>query len=238
MTHILVSLWMMLAPWNAQILAPILFGPAPASGGGITLVTHAIANTTDENTVTTPAKNTTGANLIVLVCVTNNSGICGGVTSSPTACTFTPLTSYNFFDSVQIFYCYGPTTNASQTFGMNQTNTGPCLGMMAFSGTIGSTVDQQNGHAATSAATTVQAGSITPGHNNTVVVYGYSSDGNAAPGTITLSGPSTLDIGLATVSLATNCATAYAVQTTATATNPTWSTTVSNNLGANVASFQ
>lgn len=241
MTHLLISLWMMLLgpSFNSQILSTNLFKQAPAVTP-ISLISHgALSSTNGANAAVTI--NTVGANLIVLVCgAFNNSCFSNSIiTSSPSACTLTLRTAISgSLWTEQLAYCYAPTTSSSQTFTYNPGGNLPCLAVMAFGNTVGSTIDQiSSGDGSGSAsASTLQAGTLTPSANNTVVI---STFGGSVPtsGTPTISPGAVLDFTYDTGN-SISCITSYTVQTTAAAYNPTWSPGATGALAATNASFK
>ena len=113
----------------------------------------------------------------------------------------------------------------------------PALFFAAFSGAHASPFDQQNG-TSTPANPTVQPGSITPSEDNCLVITGggvYTSGGSGP----TVASPYTLLDGLAGAGGVTwGGALAYNIQTTATATNPIWTSPNSDSIIAVIASFK
>lgn len=199
-------------------------GPGPGvkaysgGGGGITLVTHQANGSTNSNSATTTAQNTSTSTLIVLVATSFSGGVVVTDSSSNTWASLTQQTQGSFFE--QIFYCYSPTTSASHTFTATGTSTFPAIAMLAFTGTAGTTVDQQNGTFSTS-GTSVQPGSLTPGFANEVVVTGLTT-GNG-PGAFSINGSFVIGDTLQNATNSIVIGSAYWIQTTATASNPTWS---------------
>jgi hypothetical protein len=115
----------------------------------------------------------------------------------------------------EMYYSHNPTTSASHTF--SYSGGYAAMEAQAFSGSAsGAVLDQSN-----SAVTTGgQPGSITPTHDNELVVASWSSDASSNP---TISSPYTItDSDLWNGGVTYGSAMAYAVQTTAAATNPTW----------------
>lgn len=183
--------------------------------------------------VTTPAVNTTGADLLVI-----------GLACDPTYAT-TPTdskgntwtkaaTDYTNTVEVQLWYSVPTTVGTSHTF----TAPGAVVGsifVQAFSGAKQtSPLDQQTGNTAVS--TTIQAGSITPSNDNSLLVglMGISAAG----------APMSIDGGFTETNEqdfvgGTNYggAMSYLIQTTATAANPTFTRTNSDLLAATLVSF-
>ena len=161
-------------------------------------------------------------------------------TGSPSPCTFSSTTKASNNAEVQIYYCYSPTTSTSQTFsvafGANNYYGG--VGVMAFSRTVGSTVDQQNNGTANS--TSIQAGSVTPLSNNEVIIAMMAVQAAfGGSGVPTIGSGFTLANSSNGVSGTTiSGAQAYFVQSTAAAINPQWSWTTSNDAAAVIATFR
>ncbi len=178
---------------------------------------------------TTSAVNTTGANFEAMI-------FCLGSTSLPTVSDSasnswgSPLASY-IGSSNQTLRLYGvanPTTATNQTFTVSSgSGSYSSFVVMTFSGV--STLDQKNGSHATSSVTSFQPGSITPSINNELLLTGVCS--NSVPSSsYAYSVDSSFTIatnGWKPYQPGSNYATgsAYLVQTTATAENPTWSWT-------------
>lgn len=221
----------------AQNPGPSVTGGDLAAVSGISLVSHTAAGSTNASTVTTAGINTTGANLLVVICV-SYSAYCSTPTSSPTACSFsTYLTKYGILSYATVYYCYGFTTGSSQTFSESTSSLEPALAILAFSGSSGASVDQQSGLAYGCCAPSIAAGSITPGFNNEVVI---SALGLAPTVTgLSINGGFTLvDQVAASSGLNQGIASGYLVQTTAAAANPTWSWTTNGGAVAINGSFK
>lgn len=124
--------------------------------------------------VSTPAINTTGASLIVVM----TAAYQGPNTFSDSAGnTWTALTLYNHPSTeatAQIFYCIAPTTSASHTFTQSATTYGT-LFAMAFSGT-GTFVSSSTGNS--SGSNTVQPGAITTTAGQLAVLVSTASSGS------------------------------------------------------------
>lgn len=167
---------------------------------------------------TTSAIDTTGAELLVagIWCLTS----AGENLSDSKGNTWTKLTSQiNFGMDVVLYYCINPTVGSGHTFSTTSHFVG--VGVAAFSSTgSGPTYDTQNG-ANQNASGNLQPGSITPAVNGSVVVTAFGSFNGSTSG-----GPAipTNYIGVArnTTSTAEAGGLGFWIQTTATATNPTW----------------
>ena len=222
---------------NKLILFIICLLPLNANAA-ITVLSHSCVGSTNSTTVTSAAINTTGASLIVI----SLSYFQGGSFTTPTdssSNTWTQLTVHtNNSDTSQVlFYVTNPTTSASHTFTENNggTSTYPGICVTAFSGTqTSSPFDVQNGNQGTT-VTTLSTGSITPGSNNELVVTGVG--GNYSTSSIN-SGYTIIDSEPGVASHGYTAAIAYIVQTTATATNPTWTQSGSGTIATTIASFK
>lgn len=172
----------------------------------------------NSTTCTTGAIDTTGANL--LVAVVTGLGTLPVVTDSKSN-TWTTVTAASGPGTLttQIVYAKNPTVGAGHTFIFTGAATYPsgCVG--AFHGADTSqNIDQHAANNVIATATTIQAGSITPGSNNELLIFGvgflnvtYSSvdSGYTIIQSVT-PGAANTSAGLA-----------WAQQTTAGATNPT-----------------
>lgn len=175
-------------------------------------------------TVTSGAIDTTTAKLIAL-CLTGTSDSSGGPNDSQSN-TWTALTAESVGGGEYTiwYYCINPTTNAAHTFSWTPaTGTRPCIAVLAFPHDGTPAFDQENA-GGNNFGSTVQPGSVTPSENDCVIVQGVSFNVNgtftinssyvhAGDGTDYISNDGTNRLGIAV---------AYIIQTTAGATNPTW----------------
>ena len=199
-------------------LGAIIFdGPQHGGGGGgISEVAHTTAAALDSPT-TSPGINTGTSTLIVM----NVSGAGGGTVADSKSNTWQHTCSFTDHTGC-VWYVYSPTTDSSHTFSYNNNSVATSIQVIAFKGTSGAAVDQ-SAQADAGAGTTCQAGSITPGHNNEVVVAGFwaSVDGGGATYSIGSSYSSPYFNPFNT-GVNYGGGISYKVQTTAAATNPTW----------------
>jgi len=180
-------------------------------------------------------------NLIVIV-LSWFSGVTTGVTPTDSKNnTWTPLTrkaSLAGTVSTQVFYCYGPTTDANHTFSMAGTQVYPSIYAAAFSGSTTSPADQESAGGTVTAGTTVSTGSATPSQNNELLIAAVVTDGGSG---ITVdnatSGFTVLDTQDPTGS-AEGGALAYLIQTTAAAKNPVYTWTTNANAAAIQETFK
>ena len=217
---------------------PGFFGSnASGGGGGISVVSHTSAGSTNGSSVTAPSSgglNITGANLLLIACATYSAN-CPTPTLSPSVCTLSPLNIYVVGSRFQWFYCYGPTGTSSLTASVSGA-ANPSLGIIAYSTTSGSSVDQQNGGGIGS-GTSFTPGSVTPLHPNELVVSGTAFS-LAITGLSITGGFTILDQVAQSAGNCEGLVTAYLVQTTATAANPTLNWTNSAGTGGANATFQ
>lgn len=209
------------------LLSLFLFaGSLPAA---ISLVAHTAAGSSGAFTVTTPAINTTGANLIVVYIA--HDGSTGGPSDSA-GNTFTCLTNYHpsFPNLAMLCYVLNPVTSASHTFSYSSGGSAPSLAVEAFSGVA--SFGTQNGNAVGS-GTTIQTGSVTPSVASSLVISGLAT--NAV---VSVSIDSSFTITDTVTFLAGNhYAISMAYLITGSAVNPTWTISSSNWMGASIATF-
>jgi hypothetical protein len=196
------------------------------------LLAHTTAGSLDANVVTTPAIDTTGANLLVVAVAQYLYTRTVTFTDSKSN-SWTTLTQIASPDDpcLNTYYCQNPTVGASHTFTVTSDSavTYPAIAVASFSGAVLTGVlDGQVGFNATpNMVTTVQSGSLTPAENNELFI--------AALGWTTVS--TTVSIGSSfTITDLTNyggdphlgVALAYKIQTTAGAENPLWTLGATN----------
>lgn len=222
---------------RAQVRIP---GPGGVNNGGSgggswSFLTSASAASSGGSDITTPAINTTGANLIV-------AGVASGANapaiSDSRSNIWARLNIYSGGPNIALFYCYIPIVGSGHTFSTTSSNA-PSLFVAAFAGASSSPLDQQDGAGASSGITAVQPGSITPGQSNELIVTFL---GIAASGNISVSGVNQgfTIAGSETFSAGNNYggAMAYLIQSTAAAVDPTWIVSGSASLLAAIASFK
>lgn len=213
--------------------------PFPAFAA-IALVSHTGASSVGGVTLTTSGINTTGSTLEVVVVTKISAGRTATFSDSQSN-TWTALTPQD--DGVlaeQMYYTDNPITSASQTFTVTvgAPSSFPSIEVETFSGTNPPSFDVQNG-AQGAAATTQQPGSITPSLNGEVVVTGIE-DNVATAFPMSINGGYTItDQETASGGNNVGGAMAYLIQTSAAATNPTWTLSgVASAANLNIASFK
>jgi hypothetical protein len=190
----------------------------------IAFVANTALRSTDNNNVTTPAMNTTGANFLVVV-VADDQAVPMTLTDSK-ANTWTGLTSrVENFCQVQIFYATNPTVGSGHTFTATSTVAYPALAVLAFSGVATtSPFDVETGNTAFAFTTFLACGPLTPTAANEVLVGGINQSASSVT-SISASAPFTTVDALPSTPAAYGVASAYEIQTTATTRDLTWSWT-------------
>lgn len=193
---------------------------------------------------TSGSLNTTGSTLLVMVI-----GWYSGDAEPPTSPPYVTDSNTNTWiaipgtrgvsggaANITIYYAANPTVSSSQTFTANYPSSYTTTAIFAFSGVATvSPLDTSNaaGSGGTS-VTTQQTGSVTPANNGSVVIAGVSQFIGGQ--TFSINGSFT-GIQQDSSGGAINCAGAYLIQTTATAANPTWTSTSSGSAAADIAVF-
>jgi hypothetical protein len=187
--------------------------------------------------VTTGAIDTTGANLIV--CATGSYE--GGGEFTPTDSkgnTYSTLTASLVGNGpqAQIHYVFNPTVGSGHTFSGGIAGTFPAIACIAFSGSVTSPFDQENGNTTASAAS-LTTGSVTPTENNELLIAVVSWD--AAITNLAINESFTLDQSVAYGSGQNEgLGLAFFIQGTAGALNPQWTWTTSRPAAARIATFK
>lgn len=182
-----------------------------------------VAASVNGTNVTTGAINTTGADLIV--------AIYGAVSATPAMSdskgnTWTDLTTYGSTLTGRISFTRPSSVGGGHTF--TATSTGnPCVCVMAFSGSVASPLEVENG-GNTASGMSQASGSVTPTSTGSLVVTGLIY--NVDPNTVGVSAPFTPPtVGIAAVSGVTFGAYfTHEIQTSISARNATWTLSTSN----------
>lgn len=202
------------------------------------LIAHAAA-TSDGSAgsfATTGAIDTTGSNLIVIN-IGTYGGLSAGVPTDSKSNTWTGLTGKGGSYGSRFFYCYNPTVGSGHTFTISiglAPPFYPCIFVAAFSDSLSSPFDQENG-ATGGSGTTLNTGSITPSQANEIIVTGFCFNTSSA---IAISLGLTISDQKPAVPFSTGGAMAYLFQGSAAAINPQWSWTGSDASAAVIASFK
>jgi len=196
------------------------------------LIAHYQANL-GANGGTTGAIDTTGADFLVVI-VHSYSDSFPGVSDSNSN-SWTPRTKYQSttYQGVQISYCRGGTVGSGHTFTVAGTGTYPTVSVLAWSGSAATPYDQENGNPGAAGAQTIAAGSVTPSEDNELVIAGL-----ATLSAVTSPGIAGYTIEDSQVATPVTGVSAYQIQTTKTATNPTFTWTTASNCSAVVATFK
>ncbi len=186
-----------------------------------------IASTADGDdalTVTTDAIVTTGADLIVV-----NLGYFGGTVElrDSKSNTWIPLSVAPTTSGYEqrLYYCVSPVVGSGHTFTADDGGGAVAaryigIAVLAFSGVNTSDAkDQESAGATNGSATSIQPGSVTPDEDNCLVVAGLGWNS----GTPSINGGYAEIHADAVGGNTVGSAIAYLIQTSAGATNPTWS---------------
>lgn len=196
-----------------------------------------VAYSNGANGGTTGSIDTTGASLLVM-CLYEFSGTGPGTPTDSKSNTWTGLTATSANGvRTTIWYSVNPTVGTGHTFTYNISATYPAIHALSFSGvSTTSPFDVQNGGSATS-TTSAQPGSVTPTADGELLISALGTAGVITSPSINSS--FTADLST-TYSGAVNFGgnTAYYVQPTAAAINPTWSWTSAQSSCSRIASFK
>jgi hypothetical protein len=196
------------------------------------------ATTADNNTVTTAAIDSTGANLIVLV-VSGTTGVTDYTVSDSKSNTYTALTRYVGAPSVDVrmHYVAAPTVGSGHTFTVTKNSGGsmfPSVAVLAVSGAHATPHDQENGNNAASAAA-VSTGNVTPSQDNELIVAGCSYTG---PNPSTVTGGSLVEDEDIVEGAGYGVTIAHEIQTTATTVSATFTVGGARELAAAIETFK
>jgi hypothetical protein len=228
----------------AAILLGLLLCAQPADAA-IALVGKAAAQATSTCTgggdaVTSGIDTTAGAGASLYVVVTTENDAQTTPTESTGTVTFSTVTSISNVIFSRVFYgicTSGSCRSASHTFTASNANRCAGIAVLAFSGTDTSAPLDQSTSASTASGLSQASGSITPTTDNQVVVTLYAGNSqsvNNPPTSFTAGDTANFNPGVAYA-----VASAYEIQTTATARNPSWTWNDGSHVGhAHVASFK
>jgi hypothetical protein len=213
----------------SRIVAILMLCAAAPLFGAINLVAHASAACSNgcPGAVTTPAIDTTGANLIVIA---TSIGSGSTLIRDSNSNTWTALTRYGAGPGIQLFYCFGPAVGSGHTFS-NGSGDYPAIAVAAYSGVASAPFDTQNGVANVSSP--IHTGSITPGSNGELLI---SALGDLSGTTVSIdSSFALIEQQFYSPGSAYGVALAWQVQATAAPINPTWTTSFGS---ATIAAFR
>ncbi len=221
------------------LIAFVLLSSQAAFATTYSVVAHTGKGATDPNTVTTDAIDTSTADLIIIG-ISDYGGITdpGCTPSDSKSNMWTGITAYTSVGGgsrTKIWYSRATSVGSGHTFTCAATSTYVVITVLAVSGSAASPLDQENGDHL-NGSNDVQPGPITPTLDNELVVTVFCNDSVS----ITVPAPSGYTITDQVDMLALNRvegAMAYQIQTTATATDPTWEGNA-NDEAAAIASFK
>lgn len=214
-------------------LIPILLLFATVAHADIALVFHAEkAGTSAGSGATTDAVDSTGCSLLVAGYA---SRINIPTLTDSKSNAWTALTEYAPSSSrVRLYYCAAPTVGSGHTFSVSGGSaTYGTVFVLGFSGTAATPFDKESGSGGTG-GTSRQPGSVTPASNGSVLVSMLSASTTT---TNPLIDGSYTAHALSGTGVNQNSGIAYLIQTTATASNPTWSWTGNDHNAATIAVF-
>ncbi len=208
----------------ALVRAHSLLGYGAGGGGPVwTLKAHNLTTGQAVSTVTTPALNMSGADLIIACACTYVADSSWVVSDSTSSNTWTgPVAGISDSNAggstLRTWYVQAPTVTGSQTFTYTQAGSMfGCFIVAGFSGSIASPLDTA------SHAQSLTPGSITPSFVNELVWTAMCAQGVVGGGTVTgVTGGFTIIENNPNVNVAA-AAFGWLQQTTAVASNPTWS---------------
>ncbi len=187
---------------------------------------------------TSPGIDTTGANLLVASIFFYTGNAATATVSDNKSNTWNPLTQQDISGNraCQLWYADNtPTVGSGHTFTVTGNGSFPMIIVYAFSGALASAFDQESGAIEDSgSATTLQPGSLTPAAANSLLVTAFGmrddGDGQSISAGFTPNGNLTL-ANVGSLSMA------YDIQTSAAASNPTWTSPNASRMIAVMASF-
>jgi hypothetical protein len=189
-----------------------------------TPIAHTIAQSATTSTITTGAIDTTGADTI-FVAVSWYIGAGGGaVLTDSKSNTWHGLTTYNdgTNQNSRIYYAYNATVGSGHTFTVTGIASYPALAVSAHSGgLLTDPFDQENG-ANPASGTSGQPGSVTPSENDEILVTMLGNQ-NTNSNSVSINSSYTLIDTIDRGANGIGVSLAYLIQTSASASNPTWS---------------
>jgi hypothetical protein len=201
------------------------------------LLVHSGQGSTNNNGFTTSSIDTSGCDLIV-VAVTdfNATAVLTDSKSNTWLSTYTADTIRT--PSSQIFYAKNPSVGSGHTFSISGSSNGPAAYIFGLSG---SDTTANYDVAAThfvDFATTGQAGSITPTVDNEILIAVTTHQDFSGNNPTIDSGFTIADALVGAGGAHFGGSSAYLIETTATAKNPTWTQATSSLTNAGIASFK
>lgn len=208
----------------------------------ITFIDSVAAGSLDADTVTTGGMDTTGATLLVVAVASYNENPQPAVSDSKSNVWTGPVVSSGSSGAERIafWHCIPTSVGSSHTFTASQATSFVSIVAAAFAGAAASTpLDQSNATSTTGngVISTAQAGSVTPGQDNEVVIAAIASSVTSVS---SIDSSFTLPaFVLFSSGLHWGCALAYKIQTSAGAENPTWQMAgIITTVSANIVTFK
>lgn len=200
------------------------------------------AGSSDHNTVTTGGYTLATAPSIFFVAVVNDKGVSAPVpTDSVGGNTYTSkVTRTGTFNILTIYECLAPAYSSGMTWSLSLTNSYAAICVLAFSGSKTSSPYDQSTSATSAGATTIKPGSITASEDNCVYITALGIDvAEGSTPTIDASfvSPAPLFSNY-TIGQHYGLAMSYRIQTTAAATDPTWTVATSISLTADMGTWK
>lgn len=192
------------------------------------------------DTFSTSAIDTSGANLLVMVVHSDHATI---TPSDSKTNTWLQAVQEATFKIGTIYYAWSATVGTAHTFTLTGTDHFGTIQVYAFSGaqTSGDPLDQTN-HGINFGGTTVQPGSVTPTSDGQLIVTGDNHDtANVETINSAFTSPAGAGTGYGDVQslgVALGGHSAYLIQGTAAAVNPTWTNVSGSNHYCTIATFK
>jgi hypothetical protein len=147
----------------------------------------------------------------------------------------TGQTSDNGEGATRFFYCQGGATDAAHSITVTKSSVFVAASFSAWSGSVASPFDQENGQGSTGSLSVIGSNFITPTETNTLVLSVASAFTTAGP-QATLLTPLDAIGGVGGTSY--DCAVSYSIQTTATVVTELWNISPSYRCSAAIANFK
>ncbi len=225
-------------PGMGGIIRPVSFGrdTGGSSSPPIVEVFHTEKGCTSATTVTTDPATSSGTFLTMSIGFSSGGGTIQDI-SDNYGNVWIRLPAHATGDASHVLaYAQNAFTGPGHTFTVrSQASIFPSISVVGYNNVLAfDALDQDTGH--TGSGTTIQTGSLTPSSDDCMLVTGFCGTGitqSINQGfTVNSSVPSNASPPCVQV------ASASLVQTSASAQNPTWTTDVSSNLAASIASFK
>jgi hypothetical protein len=206
----------------------------------LALTAHSVSGSTDNLQYTTPALDTSGANLLVVVVGLNADVAATMADSKSNSWSIAVQQTGGFAASREIIFYSTPTVvGTGHTFTITVVSSAPAIEILAFSGAAASSPLDQINSASGNFVSTIQPGSVTPTADAQVVVAGATMGDFSPNSTLSINGGFTISDQISAAGGAhTGGGAAYLIQTTAAAANPTWTSTHADLVSNCIATFK